>query len=246
MNVEEVVPKELLSPLDDNARGFLKRVYDGGLRRYCDRLESIGFSKLGFVLDAGCGFGQWTLALAQLNHQASGIDISSERIDVATRIAVSQKGKVDFAVSSIDRTPYPDRYFDAIFCYGAIFFLDEESVISEFYRILKPGGKIYLCFNDIGWYFFLFFHRGIIKRDLFSFKMAINTFWNALRGTKRGSHIIRRKRMINVLHKAGFEILNLEKEGQIQLQQNSKRTHPFFVGEYLGFDAVLEVLAQKK
>lgn len=244
IEIEEILPRASLLRLDANTRGFLKRTYSGDLGRYRKRLEAIRFTKLGRVLDAGCGFGQWSIVMARLNREVAGIDISPDRIRIASKIARSQGLKIDFLSASIGRIPHPDGYFDAIFCYGAIFFMDEEQAISEFRRVLKPGGKLYVCFNALGWYLFLIFRRGL-HGDFFSLKEGLKTFWNQLRGSRKGSHVISRGRMRQVLMKTGFKIVSLEAEGCIRLNSRRGCLNRFFPGNYLGFDAVLEVVAEK-
>ena len=68
--------------IGQNDRLFLRRIYGDGLTKYQDRLNAIGFSEYDHVLDAGCGYGQWSLALAEMNRKVSSCDISSLRIDL--------------------------------------------------------------------------------------------------------------------------------------------------------------------
>ena len=46
-----------------NDKLFIQRVFSKGLDSYINRLEAIGFTKKSKVLDAGCGYGQWSIAL---------------------------------------------------------------------------------------------------------------------------------------------------------------------------------------
>ena len=46
---------------------------DGDLEKYKHRLKAIGFESInGPVLDAGCGFGQWSIVLRDLNSKVIG------------------------------------------------------------------------------------------------------------------------------------------------------------------------------
>ena len=56
-----------------NDAAFLSRVYQTGLTKYQERLRAISFYGLRHVLDAGCGFGQWTLSLSGLNEGGLGL-----------------------------------------------------------------------------------------------------------------------------------------------------------------------------
>ena len=54
--------------LNDNDFSFFKRVWSQDLNIYKDRLSAIDFNQKNNVLDAGCGFGQWSLQLSILNN----------------------------------------------------------------------------------------------------------------------------------------------------------------------------------
>ena len=48
------------------------------------------------------------------------------------------------------RTPYNDNFFDAVYSYGVLEHLkNTENALKEFYRILKPNGRLVLCVPDI-------------------------------------------------------------------------------------------------
>ena len=69
---------------------FFNRIYAGGLQKYIDRLEAIGFSGQGAnVLDAGCGFGQWSLAMSSLIGYVVGIDVSAVRVEAVKKISLN-------------------------------------------------------------------------------------------------------------------------------------------------------------
>lgn len=47
--------------------------------------------------------------------------------------------------------PFEDNYFDVVFCKSAIEHVNPDHLVSEMYRILKPGGKIIILTLD-WWY----------------------------------------------------------------------------------------------
>ena len=55
---------------------FLQRVYAKETSLSEARLRQYGLANLNNVLDAACGFGQWTLPLARLNQKVVATDIS--------------------------------------------------------------------------------------------------------------------------------------------------------------------------
>jgi len=75
--IEKTIEKHRAS-LGQNAAAFLERVYGGGFEKYSTRLSQHGFRGFCRVLDAGCGFGQWTLALSWMNQSVEAVDISEK------------------------------------------------------------------------------------------------------------------------------------------------------------------------
>lgn len=84
------------------------------------------------VLDAGCGEGYYTSALAQYCGEICGSDISKEAVLSAAR----QYPKIEFTVASNRDLPYQDQQFSAVL---SLFGFPVEE---EFIRVLQPGGRI--------------------------------------------------------------------------------------------------------
>jgi len=97
------------------------------------------------VLDIGTGTG---LQLRVIHHlQPSiglfGIDLSAPAIDAAKKaIGVLRP---DLRVGSIEKTTYPDDYFDVVTCNSSMSYWENPIIcFNEIYRILKPGGAVKL------------------------------------------------------------------------------------------------------
>jgi hypothetical protein len=67
---------------------------------------------------------------------------------------------VETALGSTENIDCSDESLDAIFCSGVIFITDCEKTISEFIRVLKPGGQLYMSFVGENWWRFLLNERG--------------------------------------------------------------------------------------
>ena len=93
----------------------------------------------GMVLDLGCGAGTSTQELKSQGYQVVGLDISHLFLSTASK----RPDAPDYVCASAEDIPYRDNTFDAV---GANSFIehvpDVEQVLSEMYRVTKPGGKL--------------------------------------------------------------------------------------------------------
>jgi len=94
------------------------------------------------VLDAGSGTGNIALKVKEKGAIVSGIDISKEGIDIHRKKDSSAKLIVGDVAQPL---PYSDDAFDKICSNNTLYTIPRENrkqIFVEFYRILKPGGKI--------------------------------------------------------------------------------------------------------
>jgi ubiquinone/menaquinone biosynthesis C-methylase UbiE len=103
------------------------------------------------VLDAGCGGGRPVLERLDRDHDAVGLDISTSQLELA-RERVPASG---FARGDLAALPFADDAFDAVLSYYAVIHVPKEehsTVISEFHRVLRPGGELLVSMGAIeGW-----------------------------------------------------------------------------------------------
>lgn len=99
------------------------------------------------VLDVGCGDGSaYAENLVGSGIEVHGVDIS----DVAVEEANS-RGVQAVRGSMEEPLPFPDNHFDAVLCIDMILHLfDPEFAVQEMFRVLKPGGKLLICVNNVG------------------------------------------------------------------------------------------------
>jgi SAM-dependent methyltransferase len=111
----------------------------------------LGLARGARLLDVACGSGGPTLRMVErAGVVAHGIDIHQDGI-AAARKQAEQRGLLDRATFEIcdasGPLPFADGSFDAVTCIDAINHLpDREKALSEFARVLEPGGK--LLFTD--------------------------------------------------------------------------------------------------
>ena len=250
-NIE--IPDRLLHRLSANDVGFLQRVYSGGLDKYRKRLARIGFIGVERILDAGCGFGQWTFAMAQTSKQVVGVDIDSECLSVSTQLAsINDFKNVEFCRASLEEIPDFEETFDAVFCYSVVYLTDYHKVFRNFFRSLKKGGTLYICTNGPGWYLYNIIERPNPSIDFHPRRYGIQTFWNTLIrkrsgfSTSTGAHIMTPSGTTRALDKSGFEVVALGAEGTLGVGDGQiSQPSPNYDATYMGLVNVFEVIARK-
>jgi 2-polyprenyl-3-methyl-5-hydroxy-6-metoxy-1,4-benzoquinol methylase len=107
-----------------------RRRADGGVRF----LRSV---PQGYLLDVGCGSGEWLAFMRDLGWQVEGVDFDENAVRVA-----KQKG-LNVHCGALELQNYPDAKFDAVTLNHVIEHVpDPIGILSECARILKPSGKI--------------------------------------------------------------------------------------------------------
>ena len=128
---------------------FLNQILSVGLDRYWRKkaVDLLKPTSNELILDIATGTGDILIEIAKrnLSTQVIGIDFSREMIDLA-RIKINKLGfdkDTTFQIGSGELLPYADKSFDAIICaFGIRNFYDIKKGLMEFYRILKPGGRL--------------------------------------------------------------------------------------------------------
>jgi 2-polyprenyl-3-methyl-5-hydroxy-6-metoxy-1,4-benzoquinol methylase len=99
------------------------------------------------VLDAACGLGYGSYALAELSQAAkiTGVDGSDYGVDYARGNFCPLSPKLDFFVGYLPEclAKYPDGHFDVIVSFETLEHVEHpEALLTEFHRLLSPGGRI--------------------------------------------------------------------------------------------------------
>lgn len=98
------------------------------------------------LLDAGCGPGTITAALAAMVGTAVGVDIEPKAIAAANRLAArADLTNVTFVEADMTALPFEDGAFDAVFFHAVLYHQNRAtltSTLAEARRVLKPGGML--------------------------------------------------------------------------------------------------------
>ena len=103
------------------------------------------------VLDVGSGPGFLASEIGEVvgpSGQVCGIDISETLLKIAEARCAHQPW-VEFCQSDAARLPYPDYYFDIVISTQVLEYVtDANAVLTELYRVLRPGGRVVLLDTD--------------------------------------------------------------------------------------------------
>ena len=118
-------------------RATYRPVHDAVLRA----LAGAGMRR---VLDIGCGTGQLAARIKQERPvtEVVGCDFSAGMLSRAR----ARRHDVRWIRGDAGRLPFHDRTFDAVTSTEAFhWFPDQRAALSEFFRVLKPGGRLLLA-----------------------------------------------------------------------------------------------------
>jgi SAM-dependent methyltransferase len=180
------------------------------------------------VIEAGCGFAKWVIYLHKKGYDILGIDNNNYAI---TKIK-EYDGTIKVDIGNILKISYPDNYFDGYISMGVVEHFEEgpQASLKEAYRLLKPGGLIFVSVPTVN------VNRKLFWRPMFTIMNSLHVFrvlWpissykeilaamiNVITITEKGNssmmkglykHFIEyrytRKELEGFLSQAGFEIL---------------------------------------
>ena len=102
-------------------------------------------------LDAGCGSGRYSVALALHGaREITAVDVSSSGLETAKENA-KEFDQIQFQQASVLDLPFPNESFDLVWCAGVLMITsDFDKGLTELTRVLKPNGKLFLLVYGAG------------------------------------------------------------------------------------------------
>ncbi len=126
--------------LDTTQRTETERAY----KDYAAAGKEAGFfalPKKGRVLEIGFGSGKLLEALCDHDNDVYGVDVSEALVQSARDMGFDQVELLDISENAL---PYPDDFFDAVFCYEVFEHLtNPHRLFFEVRRVLKKEHKLY-------------------------------------------------------------------------------------------------------
>jgi ubiquinone/menaquinone biosynthesis C-methylase UbiE len=117
------------------------------------------------VLEVGCGQGTDLLQFAKGGAEVFGIDLTESAIEKAKRMFDVYGIPAHLQIeNSENMRDFTDDFFDVVYSFGVIHHTpNTEKALSEIWRVLKPGGRLYLMIYSKGLNFLVrlfLFHIG--------------------------------------------------------------------------------------
>lgn len=245
---------ETVVSLQDFESAFLRRVYGTPAQRYVGRLINVGLTERSSVLDLGCGFGQWTCCLSQMNESVTSVDPAPQRV-AAVKEIVEAAGleNVTTQLAQADALSIEDQSFDGVFCFGVAQYVQPDRLMNEIFRVLKPGGIVYVNGKDIGGYIFDWLEGRHAQHDFDPRQCTVDAFRNTLalsaglpipEDSVWPERIIPMELLASAAQEAGLRVLASGEEGsQIAPWVSEPVESPgFFAGNYQGLPNAYELI----
>jgi 2-polyprenyl-6-hydroxyphenyl methylase/3-demethylubiquinone-9 3-methyltransferase len=97
------------------------------------------------VADVGCGAGTQCLVWAELGHRLHGVDVNEKLLELAKKRAAEAGYAIETRVGSAVKLPWADASMDVCLVIELLEHVaDWEACLSEFQRVLRPGGVLFL------------------------------------------------------------------------------------------------------
>lgn len=93
------------------------------------------------ILDVGCGSGFFTILLAKMGYEVTGIDLTPDMVQCARELAEEEKTECRFQVMDAEKLDFSDESFDVVISRNLTWTLPHaEDAYGEWLRVLKKGG----------------------------------------------------------------------------------------------------------
>jgi ubiquinone/menaquinone biosynthesis C-methylase UbiE len=171
-----------------------------GTKEFFEELEKYHYEKLEYLLqiidfnaykekkllEIGCGLGIDLVRFAKGGAIVTGVDLTDNAIELARRNFELHGVNGELLVMNGEDLSFNDNSFDIVFVQGVLAYSSHaELMISEIYRVLKPGGEaILMMYHRNSWLYFIpeFFGFKIDREDAPVFETySIDEFRRILR-----------------------------------------------------------------
>lgn len=138
---------------------FFKKNEDERYSRYPEILSYADFKSCRGkkILEVGCGIGADGILFARHGAYYTGVDLTETAVEISRERfrLLGLKGQI--LKLNAEKLSFPDNYFDLVYSFGVIHHTHcPDKIVSEIYRVLKPGGNItIMLYNRTSFYYLL-------------------------------------------------------------------------------------------
>ena len=137
-----------LSPdeLERTAKAYDALLVPGLFQGWADRMaELAGLDADDDVLDVACGTGVLSMATHRYARSVTGLDVNPGMLAVAREKAP----RIAWRQGNAETLPFEDASFDVVVSqFGLMLFEAREQAVREMWRVLRPGGRLYVAVFD--------------------------------------------------------------------------------------------------
>ncbi|MED4203958.1 class I SAM-dependent methyltransferase [Neobacillus mesonae] len=95
------------------------------------------------ILDAGCGTGQTAAYLYdQYKAKITCLELNPIMVEKAKSRFQTLQLPIQLIQGSVEEIPFQDNTFDMVLCESVLAFVNKPKALKEYYRVLKPGGRL--------------------------------------------------------------------------------------------------------
>jgi SAM-dependent methyltransferase len=116
--------------------------HPGGFSATLQLLDTLWIPTGVHVLEIGCGTGRTACHLAKQGCRVTAVDLHRHMLDKAVRRARKERVDVRFIQADVAALPLPDNRVDVVFIESVTIFTPWRKALSEYMRVLKPGGLL--------------------------------------------------------------------------------------------------------
>ncbi|MGI0487078.1 class I SAM-dependent methyltransferase [Pantanalinema rosaneae CENA516] len=146
MSQNEAIPLHTLQPLtrfSNRADAYAKYRPSYPEAAIATILAELGAPHRLIAADIGAGTGISSRLLAD-----QGVQVWAVEPNQAMQQAATPHPQVTFQTATAEETGLPDRSMDLVTCFQAFHWFDADRSLPEFHRLLKPGGRLALVWNN--------------------------------------------------------------------------------------------------
>lgn len=153
------VKVEMSNIFEENRRFWERCFSDSGFdfklpprRRISEVVKRLRKYNVSKVLDLGCGFGRWSIALTRARFQVRAVDISFEAIRAVQKWANKEGVSVEGEACSAQELSSRSKSVDAVICNSVLDHMpltEASKSMLNLRNVLKLGGIAYLSFDGL-------------------------------------------------------------------------------------------------